>query len=37
MTTRQTRTIDGLDDKLQSPALAAIVLDNRDLYLYLYL
>ena len=31
VTTRQTRTIDGLDDKLRNHAFAAIVLDNRDL------
>jgi hypothetical protein len=35
VTTRQTRTIDGLDDKLRSHAFAAIVLDNRDLNLEL--
>ncbi len=32
VTTRQTRTIDGLDDKLRSHGFAAIVLDNRDLH-----
>ena len=31
VTTRQTRTIEGLDDKLRSHGFSAIVLDNRDL------
>lgn len=31
VTTRQNRTIDGLDDKLRGHAFSAIVLDNRDL------
>jgi hypothetical protein len=31
VTTRQTRTIDGLDDRLRDHGFAAIVLDNRDL------
>jgi hypothetical protein len=35
VTTRQTRTIDGLDDRLRNHAFAAIVLDNRDLHLEL--
>jgi len=35
VTTRQTRTIDGLDDKLRNHGFAAIVLDNRDLHLEL--
>ncbi|HEU4732042.1 MAG TPA: hypothetical protein VFT22_29300 [Kofleriaceae bacterium] len=35
VTTRQTRTIGGLDDKLRSHGFAAIVLDNRDLQLEL--
>lgn len=35
VTTRQTRTIAGLDDKLRNHAFAAIVLDNRDLHLEL--
>jgi len=35
VTTRQTRTIDGLDDKLRNHGFAALVLDNRDLNLEL--
>jgi hypothetical protein len=31
VTTRQTRTIEGLDDKLRNHGFSAIVLDNRDL------
>jgi len=31
VTTRQARTVEGLDDKLRSHGFAAIVLDNRDL------
>jgi hypothetical protein len=31
VTTRQTRTIEGLDDKLRTHGFTAIVLDNRDL------
>jgi len=31
VTTRQTRTIHGLDDKRRNHGFAAIVLDNRDL------
>jgi hypothetical protein len=32
VTTRQTRTIDGLDDRLRDHAFAAIVLDDRDVH-----
>jgi hypothetical protein len=35
VTTRQSRTVDGLDDKLRDHGFAAIVLDNRDLHLEL--
>jgi hypothetical protein len=35
VTTRQSRTIEGLDDKLRNHGFAAIVLDNRDLNLEL--
>jgi hypothetical protein len=35
VTTRQPRTVEGLDDRLRSHGFAAIVLDNRDLHLEL--